>query len=123
MTQFLSGFAGAVSYSQAAVGELVNLPIYQLLSGKYRGEVRIYRDCHAGAHLDKGQSKPLVAYDYAAEAVIGEGFDGLKFDLDVAAGDADTAIRRLSNAAVQHKVNMTVGRARGLSSQQKRTFR
>ena len=122
MTQLLSGLAGGVGYSQAAVsgietalwdlvGKLTGLPVYQLLGGKYRDEVRIYADCHAGEHLDAGDRKSEAAYDpeayaTAAEAVVDEGFDALKFDLDVAAGGADTATRRLSNAAVQHKVDI-----------------
>ena len=122
MTQLLSGLGGGVGYSQAAVsgietalwdvvGKLTDLPVYQLLGGKYRDEVRIYCDCHAGEHLDAGSHKSFEAYDPeayadAAEAVVDEGFDALKFDLDVAAGDADTATRRLSNAAVRHKVDV-----------------
>nr|WP_020220858.1 mandelate racemase/muconate lactonizing enzyme family protein [Halarchaeum acidiphilum] len=122
MTQLLSGLGGGVGYSQAAVsgietalwdvvGKLTGLPVYQLLGGKFRDEVRIYCDCHAGEHLDAGSGKAFEAYDPEAYAdaaadVVDEGFDALKFDLDVAAGDADTATRRLSNAAVQHKVDV-----------------
>jgi L-alanine-DL-glutamate epimerase-like enolase superfamily enzyme len=122
MTQLLSGLGGSTGYSQAAVsgietalwdavGKLVDLPVYQLLGGKYRDSVRIYCDCHAGEHLDEGERKSFEAYDPAAyadaaEEVVAEGFDALKFDLDVAAGDADTATRRLSNAAVEHKVEV-----------------
>lgn len=122
MTQLLSGLAGGVGYSQAAVsgietalwdvvGKLTGLPVYQLLGGKYRDEVHVYCDCHAGDHLDTGDHKSVEAYDPeayadAAEAVVGEGFDALKFDLDVAAGEDDTATRRLSNAAVEHKVDV-----------------
>jgi len=121
-TQLLSGLGGGVGYSQAAVsgietalwdavGKLTGLPIYQLLGGKYRDEVRLYCDCHAGEHLDAGETASGGAYEpeayaEAAAAVIEEGFDALKFDLDVAAGDADTATRRLSNAAVRHKVDV-----------------
>ena len=31
-----------------AAGKLLDLPVYQLLGGKYRDEVRMYCDCHAG---------------------------------------------------------------------------
>jgi L-alanine-DL-glutamate epimerase-like enolase superfamily enzyme len=122
MTQLLSGIGGGTGFSQAAVsgvetalwdavGKLVDLPVYQLLGGKYREEIRIYCDSHAGAHLDEGSEKSFEAYEPeayadAAEAVIDDGFDALKFDLDVAAGDADTATRRLANAAVEHKIDV-----------------
>ena len=46
------------------------------------------------------------SYARAAEDVIDEGFDALKFDLDVKVEPADTATRRLSADAVQHKVDI-----------------
>lgn len=62
MTQLLSNLGGTEGYSQAAVsgieialwdlaGKLLDLPAYQLLGGKYRDEVRVYVDCHAGEHV------------------------------------------------------------------------
>ncbi|HET7323010.1 MAG TPA: mandelate racemase/muconate lactonizing enzyme family protein, partial [Halococcus sp.] len=91
MTQLLSALGGGVGYSQAAVsgvetalwdvvGKLTDLPVYQLLGGKYRDSVRIYCDCHAGEHLDTGDHTSVEAYDPeayadAAEDVIDEGFD------------------------------------------------
>lgn len=122
MTQTLSGLGGGEGYSQAAVagietalwdavGKLTGLPVYQLLGGKFQDSVDIYCDCHAGEYLNVGDDDPHETYDpdvYAdiAEEVVGEGFVALKFGLDVAAGDADTATRRLTNAAVQHKVDI-----------------
>jgi len=32
-----------------AAGKLLGVPVYQLLGGKYRDEVRTHADCHAGA--------------------------------------------------------------------------
>jgi L-alanine-DL-glutamate epimerase-like enolase superfamily enzyme len=121
MTQLVSGLGGSLGYSQAAVsgieialwdvvGKLTGLPVYQLLGGKYRDEVRIYADCHAGEDLAAAADAdprdvyaPSAYADIAREAV-DEGFDALKFDLDVKIEDADTATRRLSNEAVRHKV-------------------
>nr|WP_228842389.1 mandelate racemase/muconate lactonizing enzyme family protein [Halococcus agarilyticus] len=121
MTQLLSGLGGSLGYSQAAVsgietalfdvvGKLVDLPAYQLMGGKYRDAVRIYCDCHAGEALaessdaDPREIYSPASYADAAREVIDEGFDALKFDLDVRIEDADTATRRLSNDAVEHKL-------------------
>ena len=121
MTQLLSGLGGSVGYSQAAVsgietalwdlvGKLTELPVYQLLGGKYRDEVRVYADCHAGADLEDATSASPreiytpASYAEVAREVLSEGFTALKFDLDVEAAAADTATRRLSQSAIEHKV-------------------
>lgn len=123
MTQLLSGLGGSTGYSQAAVsgieialwdiaGKLTGLPVYQLLGGKYRDEVRIYADCHAGEDLvestatDPREVYTPDAYAQAAREVVDEGFDAMKFDLDVKVEPADTATRRLSNDAIEHKVDI-----------------
>lgn len=65
--QLLSGFCGTTGYAQAsisgietalfnAVDKLLELPIYQLLDGKYRDEVRIYADCHADEPLSEANT-------------------------------------------------------------------
>ena len=119
MTQLQSGLGGTTGYAQAAVsgietalldavGKLVDLPIYQLLGGKYRDEVRIYADCHAGEALsvaplaDLWETYSPEAYAEVAQTVVEEGFDALKFDLDVNIETADTATRRLSAPAIDH---------------------
>ncbi|QLG29440.1 mandelate racemase/muconate lactonizing enzyme family protein [Halorarum halophilum] len=123
MTQLVSGLGGSLGYSQAAVsgieialwdvaGKVLDVPVYQLLGGKYRDAVRIYADCHAGENLAAAaEADPRDIYtpeSYAdvAREVIDEGFDALKFDLDVKIEDADTATRRLSNGAIQHKIDV-----------------
>ncbi|KYH24798.1 D-xylonate dehydratase [Halalkalicoccus paucihalophilus] len=123
MTQLLSGLGGSTGYSQAAVsgieialwdiaGKLTGLPVYQLLGGKYRDEVQIYADCHAGENLAEATSVDPrdvyspESYAQAAREVVNEGFDALKFDLDVKVEEADTATRRLSRPAIQHKVDI-----------------
>jgi galactonate dehydratase len=108
MTQLLSGLGGTTGYSQAAVsgiqtalldvvGKLTGLPVYQLLGGAYRDEVRIYADCHAGSAISEapGAESERVydptAYAEVATDVVDEGFTALKFDVDFEFDDADTA--------------------------------
>ncbi|MFC6614492.1 mandelate racemase/muconate lactonizing enzyme family protein [Halopenitus salinus] len=94
-------------------GKILDLPVYQLLGSKYRDEVRLYCDCHAGeafetedgytAYADEDAYAP-GAYAAEAERVAGMGFDALKFDLDVPMdNDPDPYNGRLSNAAIEHK--------------------
>ena len=95
------------------VGKVLDLPVYQLLGGKYRDRVRLYCDCHAGEAyaLEDGSHAPAEseAYDpdaYAATAreVADEGFDALKFDLDQPGdNDPDPYNGRLTNAAIERK--------------------
>jgi L-alanine-DL-glutamate epimerase-like enolase superfamily enzyme len=123
MTQLVSGLGGTSGYSQAAisgietalfdvVGKLTGLPVYQLLGGKYRDAVQIYADCHAGDALsgmssaDPREIYSPEAYASVAETVVDEGFSALKFDLDVKIEETDTSTRRLSNAAIEHKVEI-----------------
>ena len=96
-----------------AAGKLLGLPVYQLLGSKYRDEVRIYCDCHAGeayavedgatAYADAAAYSPEA---YAAEAarVTDMGFSALKFDLDLPAdNENDPYNGRLTNAAIAEK--------------------
>jgi L-alanine-DL-glutamate epimerase-like enolase superfamily enzyme len=41
------------------VGRLYGVPAHQLLGGKYREEVRVYCDCHAGDHI-AARRRPLT---------------------------------------------------------------
>jgi galactonate dehydratase len=121
MTQLVSGLGGSSGYAQAAVsgietalwdvtGKIVDLPVYQLLGGKYRDRVRVYADCHAGHAIEElddatetnGTEYAPGAYAAAARAAIDDGFDALKFDLDMPDPTADTATRRLSNDTIEH---------------------
>ena len=94
-------------------GKLLDVPVYELLGGKYRDGIRIYCDTHAGESLGEAPDRsPRDVYtpeSYAAAAreVVDSGFDALKFDLDVRTHrDVDTAARRLDNAAIEHKVSL-----------------
>ena len=97
-------------------GKLFDLPVYQLLGGKYRDEVRVYCDCHAGeayetddgyvAHHDEAAYRP-EAYAAEAERVADMGFSALKFDLDMEMDNRpDPYNGRVSNAALGHKVEV-----------------
>ena len=96
-----------------AAGKILGLPVYQLLGSKYRDEVRLYCDCHAGEayavedgatdYADVGAYTPEA---YAAEAarVVDIGFEAVKFDLDLPAdNENDPYNGRVTNAAIREK--------------------
>lgn len=108
-----SAFAGIEIALWDIKGKLFDLPVYELLGGKYRDRIRIYCDTHAGESL--GQAQKLdprqvytpESYARAAREVVDEGFTALKFDLDVRTHQTlDTAARRLDNASIEHKVSL-----------------
>ena len=95
-------------------GKLLEVPVYQLLGGKYRDRVRIYCDCHAGAAFRIDEHGYSVSHDedsydpeaYAATAqrVVDLGFTALKFDLDTPMDNEPDPINgRVSNASLRHK--------------------
>ncbi|QIO20895.1 mandelate racemase/muconate lactonizing enzyme family protein [Haloarcula sp. JP-L23] len=96
-----------------AAGKILDLPVYQLLGSKYRDEVRIYCDCHAGEAyaVEDGATAYADAEAYSPEAYAAEaarvtdmGFTALKFDLDLPAdNDPDPYNGRLTNAAIEEK--------------------
>ena len=75
-------------------GKALKLPVYRLLGGKYRDEVRVYADCasgegpgeeteiHIGPVTLKGVHTP-EAYAAKARRVKAQGYDAIKFDLDL----------------------------------------
>lgn len=95
--------------------KVLGVPLYELFGGKYRDAVRIYCDTHAGEALGEAQSGTVdprevytpQSYARAAREVVDDGFEALKFDLDVRThADVDTAARRLDNEAIAHKVSL-----------------
>ncbi|AZH26394.1 mandelate racemase/muconate lactonizing enzyme family protein [Haloplanus aerogenes] len=106
-------------------GKLLDVPTYQLLGGKYRDDVRIYCDLHAGeayavdtGYTEYGEAESYQpdAYAETAAAAVEMGFDAIKFDLDTPTdNDPDPFNGRLSAADVAAKrdiverVHETVG--------------
>lgn len=94
-----------------ATGKLLDQPVYQLLGGKTRESVRVYADCHAGeamvASAEAGQEAATYepeAYARAAREAVDEGFDIVKFDLDVpSGGERETLSRHLDGPELDHK--------------------
>jgi L-alanine-DL-glutamate epimerase-like enolase superfamily enzyme len=58
------------------VGKALGVPVYKLLGGKYRDEIRLYADCHAG------ETNEPQAYAEKALEAIEEGYSAVKFDVD-----------------------------------------
>jgi L-alanine-DL-glutamate epimerase-like enolase superfamily enzyme len=111
--QVVTAVSGVEIALHDLAGKLLNVPAYQLLGGKYRDEVRVYCDTHAGAHgadsdtAEHSEVYEPAAYAAATEAVVDEGFDALKFDLDVPSGlELDRMNRYLSDRELQHKVDI-----------------
>jgi len=96
-----------------AAGKILDLPVYQLLGSKYRDEVRMYCDCHAGEAyaVEDGATAYADAEAYSPEAYAAEaarvtdmGFDAIKFDLDLPDDNENDPFNgRLSNGAIERK--------------------
>jgi L-alanine-DL-glutamate epimerase-like enolase superfamily enzyme len=92
-------------------GKLLDQPVWQLLGGKMRDEVMIYADCHAGEAMvdsaEEGQEESTYepdAYAQAARLAVDEGFDLVKFDLDVPSGrDINRESRHFDPPEIEHK--------------------
>ena len=96
-----------------AAGKVLGVPVYELLGSKYRDEVRIYCDTHAGeayqvedgatAYADEDAYSP-AAYAAAAAEVVEMGFSALKFDLDLPEDNRpDRTNGRLTNDRIENK--------------------
>ena len=94
-------------------GKLFDVPVYELLGGKYRDEIKIYCDTHGGESLGEATAYDPTdvytpeSYARAAREVVDEGFEALKLDLDVPTHETyDEANRRMDNEAIEHKVSL-----------------
>jgi L-alanine-DL-glutamate epimerase-like enolase superfamily enzyme len=94
-----------------AAGKILEQPVYQLLGGKMRESVRMYADCHAGEgmveaalHEQPTEAYEADAYSQAARAAVDDGFEIVKFDLDVPSGrEIDTLSRHFDGPEIEHK--------------------
>lgn len=129
----------AVSGIEAALWDLVGksagLPVYQLLGGKVRDEVRIYVDCHAGDNteswgpmLTEREPQWLTAalggkprheeryepemYRNRARQMVAAGFDAMKFDIDSIVVSTGDELTRPLNRAEMDKMVACVAAAR-----------
>lgn len=92
-------------------GKLLDQPVWQLLGGKMRDEVMVYADCHAGeamvASAEEGQEAETYepeAYAQAARMAVDDGFDLVKFDLDVPSGrELNRKSRHFDPPEIEHK--------------------
>jgi L-alanine-DL-glutamate epimerase-like enolase superfamily enzyme len=98
----ISAISGIEIALHDVAGKLVGLPAYQLLGGKYRDEVRVYCDCHAG-----DEAEPSSNADEAERVVDELGYDAIKFDLDVPSGhEVDRANRHMRAPEIEHKADI-----------------
>lgn len=76
------------------LGKYVGQPVWQLLGGRYRDDVRILLDLHAGASYKPGCGSEAElrnpddayrpqAYAEQARDAITRGYDAVKFDIDI----------------------------------------
>lgn len=99
-----------------AAGKILDVPVYQLLGGKYRDEIRVYCDCHAGeaytvedGFTNYADAEAYSPESYAREArrVLDMGFTALKFDLDHERDNSpDPFNGRLTNSDIERKLEI-----------------
>lgn len=58
------------------VGKALGVPVYKLLGGKFRDQIKLYADLHAG------EEETPQAYGEKALEAVSEGFGAVKFDVD-----------------------------------------
>jgi len=80
-------------------GQALETPIWQFLGGRFRDEIRVYNDCHAG---DEDDPASWVA---KAREVEDRGFDALKFDIDPRPSQRDPYNRGIRNRDITHFVD------------------
>ncbi|MBN1399623.1 MAG: mandelate racemase/muconate lactonizing enzyme family protein [Anaerolineae bacterium] len=98
MTFALTGIENALC---DVAGKALGVPAYQLLGGKFRDEIRLYADCHAG------ETHEPAAYAEKALEVLDEGYTAVKFDVDgVSPGKKDRFNWTLSAREMTHIIEL-----------------
>ncbi|WP_096390231.1 mandelate racemase/muconate lactonizing enzyme family protein [Halopenitus persicus] len=113
-----------------AAGKALEQPVYQLLGGKMREQVRIYADCHAGDSMVEaaGEGQPTdvyrpEAYAEAAREAVEEGYDLIKFDLDVpSGGEIQRKSRHLTEPEIDHKRELVAAVAEAVGDEAEYAF-
>jgi L-alanine-DL-glutamate epimerase-like enolase superfamily enzyme len=84
---FEGGFAGALITALTGIeialwdlkGKALKVPVYELLGGKFREDIRVYCDCEVSPGMNMDEVKKVV------DEVLEAGFTALKVDLDIRA--------------------------------------
>lgn len=122
IAELLSGnYTGGGTIAQSAItaietacwdvkGKIHDLPVYELLGGKFRDRVQVYSDTDALAReaSDAAEHTP-ESVAAAAREVVDQGFRSIKFDLDVPTPghpNPNTAARRFDQREIDHKVEL-----------------
>lgn len=79
------------------VGKIIEVPVYQLLGGKYRERIRLYAD------VGRGKANTPEAWAERARESAADGYQTIKFDIDNSANEfrQDTVNRELSSAELE----------------------
>src|SRR3569623_3340980 len=84
---FEGGFAGALITALTGIeialwdlkGRALKTPVYELLGGRFRDDIRVYCDCEVSPGMNMAEVKQVV------DEVLAAGFTALKGDLDIRA--------------------------------------
>lgn len=91
----MSAISGIETALWDIAGQALNVPIWQLLGGSFRDQIRVYNDCNEGEDADDPAS-----WVEKAKHVEARGFDALKFDIDPRPTQRDRYNRTIRNADV-----------------------
>ncbi len=82
---FQGGFAGALITALTGLelalwdlkGKALEVPVYELMGGKFRDKIRVYADCEIEPGMNFSEAKRVV------DEILDRGFTALKIDLDI----------------------------------------